>query len=1735
MGRFGRIALKTILWIIASVIILVLLVVILIQVPAVQNFVKDKAVTYLQDKIHTKVKIGHISLGLPKLLVLDSVYFEDQKKDTLLAGDKLKVDISMLKLLHHQVEVNEINLDGITLKVYRGADSVFNFDYIIKAFAGDQKKQPQPADTASSMKFSVDKIILDKINVSYKDLTTGNDVKFLLGHFDTRIKDFDMDKMKFTIPKITLSGFNARIIQTPASAIAQAAKVDTAVKPLNMTLNLGIIDISKIKVDYRSSEMTANVDLGKFLVEMDKLDLKNEKAAIKNIELSNTKAAFTFAKPQNVKKAVGKAIRKLDTLTSNTQSGQSWSATLAKISLVNDDIQFDNNNQKPLAKGLDYTHMHIRNLNADAENIAYDPNTISGKINAFTFDEKSGLRIKKFHTTFFYGPKNAYLNNLLVVTPQTVLQKQVQVSYPSVAAISKNIGLLHVNADLNGSRLGLKDVLLIMPTMSSMEPFKSYPNSVFKINGKVAGQVNNLRIDNLEVTGLSNTHIKASATLKGLPDVNKAYFDVTLNDFNTSEADIAKVVPANMIPASVSIPADLNLKGTFKGGVKNFNTKLSLRSSYGAVDLDAVMKNRSSKTGATYSANVKANDLNVGALIKQPQTVGKVTLNANIKGTGLDPKKTNLQFSGDVAQAYVKGYNYQNLVLTGSAVNGSYAAKASMKDPNINFNLDAKVDMNKKYPSVNATLMVDSINLKNLNFTTDAMRFHGKIIANVPTADPDYLNANIQATDLLAVTKDQRIRLDSVSLLSTATADSSTIRLKTPFLAAHMAGKYKLTEVGTALQDVVNKYFNTAAVVPTVPNKSGTHGTVGTPGTLVTAKPAYSPQQFVFDVKIVKMPLLTQFAPTLKQLSPVIFTGHFNSSTGELVVNGSAPKVVYGTNTVNNLKLAINTGNNALNYSLTADEIKVSSLDLLNTSITGNAQNDKLNINLQVRDAAKKERYRIAGVFSILPNEYQFSFLQNGLLLNYTPWTVNTDNALQFGGNGILAKDFSITNSNQVLSVNSTSSEMNSPITVDFKNFQIETLTRLAQQDSLKVGGVINGNAQISDFQKSMKFTSALNINDFNFKGDTVGNIALKVDNQTANAYAATMNITGKGNQVNLTGLYYTTPDSKLDLTLDIVNLNVKSIEGFSFGSIRNSKGAVNGQLKITGTTAAPVVRGDVNFNQVGFNVAMLNSYFTMPKESITFNNDGILFNNFTLVDSTNNKAIVSGTIYTKTFTDFKFGVDIKTDNFRVINSTQADNKLYYGKLYLNSNITISGNTDKPIVDATLTVNDKTDLTIVVPEDDPGLEDRKGVVEVINENAPKLDSILLARQLDSLKKTNLKGLDVTATVNISKAAKFTIVVDESNGDVVQLQGEAHLNGGIDASGKTNLTGTYVVESGSYNLSYATVKRKFNFKKGSTITWTGDPTSANIDLTAIYVANVPPIDLVQQQLGGDNTSQNATQYKQKLPFNVELKLKNQLLKPDISFDIVLPDNNYTVSPDVVSNVNTRLAQIRQDPNEMNKQVLGVLVLGHFIGDNPLQSQGGNAGVEGIVRNSVSSLLSDQLNKLAGNLIGGVQLSFGLTSGADYSTGVQQNRTDLNVGLSKQFLNDRVTVTVGNNFNLEGQNQPGQKTTDIAGNLSVNYKLTQDGRYMVRAYRKDEFIVVEGQVVETGLGFSLTYEYNRFRELFAKKSKEDKAMKKKYDQEQKDKNDKQKDADKQHDAQVTGTQPAVQPVQNKPTSN
>ena len=218
-------------------------------------------------------------------------------------------------------------------------------------------------------------------------------------------------------------------------------------------------------------------------------------------------------------------------------------------------------------------------------------------------------------------------------------------------------------------------------------------------------------------------------------------------------------------------------------------------------------------------------------------------------------------------------------------------------------------------------------------------------------------------------------------------------------------------------------------------------------------------------------------------------------------------------------------------------------------------------------------------------------------------------------------------------------------------------------------------------------------------------------------------------------------------------------------------------------------------------------------------------------------------------------------------------------------------------------------------------------------------------------------MDVSATIETDSSAQFTLIIDERNGDALTFRGRAELTGGVDKSGKTSLTGNYELVNGSYNITLSILHRKFDIQRGSVITWTGDPRKADINITAIYTVNTPPIDLVQQQIS-DQT--DVSRYKQNLPFQVKLIMTGELLKPLVKFDIILPDNLLALWPEV----DMRLAQMRTDEAEINKQVFALLLLGRFIQQNPFQSAVASTDASTIAKQSASKLLSDQLNQLAG---------------------------------------------------------------------------------------------------------------------------------------------------------------------------
>ena len=1651
---------RVLAWVVGSLIFLIILILLLIQTAPVQNFARKKIVAYLENKLKTKIEIGNLDVKFPTSLSLQNVFIEDQSKDTLLYGGELRVNLSMFKLIKGDININEIYFDNIVAKIKKlPPDSTFNFQFIVDAFAGSNPSTPKPQDT-SSMKMNIDKIIIKNTRIVYKDAYTGNDMDLTIGNLNTEISKFDPTHMVFNVPSVTLKGLKGYFYQLqPLQQSVKKTVTESAAQPENYLQFINKeMNLSDIGVVYKSDPANLNSSfvIGSLVIHPKKFDLKNGVYALKDVTLDNSGIVVQTDLAKPTEPAKDTTIPAGETVPFKFLTGE------MKINKVN--IKYDDRSAPHIASGMDFSHMNISNLALGINNIEYTADTTLVSIKSASFTEQSGFVLNNFTTDFSMYPDGIFVKNLLFQTPNTEIKKSAVITYPSLASIQKDPSLMGLDIDLENSKIAVKDILKLAPQLHT-QLASLPPDAMLYVDARVTGKVNDLNIQKLILKGLNGTNINATGSIKGLPDPKKINADLTIKNFQSTKKDIMSFLPKGSLPPNISLPETIAASGKIRGGMNNLNTNLAINTSFGNAKINGTLINITDQDKAQYDMFLSMQHVQLGTLMQNPQ-LGSCTGNFKIKGRGLKPETANATFNGDIPAITLNNYNYRNIKANGSIANKIFKVSASVNDPNVSADLEAGGIYSGKFPAVHLKVTVDSIKALPLNLSTTTLNYHGNIDGDFTNTDPDNLNGKLFVTHSQLVTDSQRIVLDSLQLVADNSNGTNSLILKSDFLTAGIQGKYKLTQLGDVFQQAINPYYTVSTVKDTV---------------------AIDAYDFTITGGVVENATLRALVPAITKLKPVNLSGHFASDSG-WNINLKSPLIVYGTSTIEDVNIKAGTKNGALAFNAFVKHLQSgTSLSVYATTLSGTIKGNNVDFALHIKDEKSVDKYVFGGLLSQpSPNNYSFSLKPDSLLLNYARWTVSADNSIKYIDSNIVAHNFVLSQSGQQLAINTTGSAPNSPLQIEFKNFEIATITGFLGTDSLLANGLLTGNALIKNIQTQPTFTTDLTVNDLSIYQDTIGNFTAKVNNNVANAYDANIALNGRGNNVSINGKYYVKPDnSSYDFVVDVVSLQMKSIEGFTKGGIKEARGSLRGKIALNGSLKSPNIDGRIGFNEVAFNATTLNSIFRVDKEAIAIiNNKGVLFNKFTIRDTTNNTLVIDGAVNTTDFFNYTFNLTLKANQFQAINSTVKDNNIFYGKVVFSTRLSVTGTPEHPIVDGNLSIDDKTDFTIVLPQADPGIQEREGVVRFVDYSATAEDSILMA-PYDSLKVSPFIGYDVSVNIKVSKLATFNVIVDEANGDFLKLKGTAELTAGIDASGKINLIGSYEIEEGSYDFSFNLLKRKFLIQKGSRVVWTGDPTSAQLDVTAIYIANAAPIDLVQDQLGSD--ASNTTIYKQKLPFEVHLLLKGELLKPDITFDIILPEEkNYNVSKAVLNTVSDKLTIMRQEPAEMNKQVFALLLLNRFVGDNPFASSGGSLSASTFAKQSVSRLLSEQLNNLTKNLIQGVDINFDLATTQDYTTGTEHDRTDLNVGVSKNLLSDRLTVTVGNDFQLEGPQANSTQQRSISPDISINYKLSKDGKYLLRAYRKNDYTgTIEGYVIETGLGFVINVDFNKFKDIFITK--------------------------------------------------
>ena len=94
-------------------------------------------------------------------------------------------------------------------------------------------------------------------------------------------------------------------------------------------------------------------------------------------------------------------------------------------------------------------------------------------------------------------------------------------------------------------------------------------------------------------------------------------------------------------------------------------------------------------------------------------------------------------------------------------------------------------------------------------------------------------------------------------------------------------------------------------------------------------------------------------------------------------------------------------------------------------------------------------------------------------------------------------------------------------------------------------------------------------------------------------------------------------------------------------------------------------------------------------------------------------------------------------------------------------------------------------------------------------------------------------MSLNIDLEVTKDARSQVVIDEVNGSELSGRGTGDLRIEINTRGKFNMFGDYTIDNGIYNFRYGGIINKpFNILKGGTISWSGNPYEANLNVTGI---------------------------------------------------------------------------------------------------------------------------------------------------------------------------------------------------------------------------------------------------------------------------------------------------------------
>ncbi|MCE7923959.1 MAG: hypothetical protein DYG98_12950 [Haliscomenobacteraceae bacterium CHB4] len=1350
---------------------------------------------------------------------------------------------------------------------------------------------------------------------------------------------------------------------------------------------------------------------------------------------------------------------------------------------------------------MDYEHLNVQDIKVQADSISFDDELVfQGILKNLSAKEKSGFLLSHVEAkkvvvcdtlVGLYGAK--------VQTAGTFLGDTIALHYGSYRDFNKFTDRVRMEVRLDkGSKLRVGDINYFSENVANNPFFEKNAGEVAEISGTISGKVNNLRGRDLDIKLDENTYMKGTFDGNNLtgtdvgPQTIGFKFETLRSDFTT----ITRIIPGFSAPEYFYRLGQIGFSGHYDnifGYDHILEGKVTTDLGGGEVDLKLDLSD--GRDNAIYSGHMDMSNFDLATWTGNPD-FGPATFNVRIKepSRGLTLKTLDASVEGRIDSFSYRNYNYQNISLNGNFKEYIFHGDLGVNDDNIKFELSGDINLKDTVPVFDFSAKLTRLDLGALNLMEEDWILSADIRhIRLKARRLEDLMGEIELNNFLVLQDhEQTHRMDGLSFASGYRADGTRFfKIRSDIIDGELTGAFDLTTVAKNLGQMFARQH---------PAFAARMGLPAPDSTVLT-------DDFTMWLQIKNTEGFTRlFATDLDTLRDIYANARVDTRRGYSQLLLIAPYVKYGGIEVQDVNLAWNGEPDTSFYKIRIPTATLSGKYALPPlRLDGYLTDEDLKFNLEAKDTASiVESINLDGVLSTVDSLWQIKFNASEIALFNTEWYMDEDNYIRFGKNIFEPRNFDLMSGNLRLNVDKHNEGRG--LRLSMANFDLDFLNNFVGDTTLNINGRIASiDVTAEELYLLQGIEANIDVSEVFVKEKSYNSFYGYLKLAHLDAPLQWRFVAQKGIEqptLRFTGAWLLSGDEPQQVA-EFPNQNINPgefrgrvvtdsfqlavLETFVPG-ISKTAGKFNADASLSGTLNHIGVDGSVKILNGQFQMDYLKAMCHIRNQKITLSEYRIWADGDTIWDATErNAAVIRGGLKHNHFKDWALDCEIESlgNNFMMLNTLPEDNSMYYGQGIGKFKAVFSGTFTRTNIIVDATTGKETRLYIPVTS---AIDAQ--AVNFITYKPKKQDTVALEDKTKSFVTGEITGLNLEMNLTVTEDAEVQLIFDEKAGDIIKGRGEGDITLVMTRTGEFKMYGSYQIRRGEYMFTLLNwVNKPFNVLSGGTINWYGDPYGAQINLDATYEENTSLYNLLRDELelipSASNEAGKATKAV------VTMHLKGDLMKPTISFDLDFPN----ISSQLKTLADNKLRLLRQDQNELNRQVFGLVVVGSFLPSNTgnfIQNSDYLASAFNTLTQVLSNQLSNYLSELAIEWFGGAvsSIDFDIAYNEYQNALTDPGQTtqigrELEFRFTGGFANDRVTVQLGSQFGL---GRPGTATTVQDGflgeDVTVEIQLTENRQWRLKVYQRMEPDIAGGQRrMRYGFGISFRKDYDSFSDMMS----------------------------------------------------